>query len=172
MMKQLKTRLATVDDLDQILNLIKLTIAKLTEDKITIWDEVYPAQFIPEEISQNRLYVSFLDDVLISCFALNHQNRGSDKVMWPTQSDKAIYLDKFCVHPLYQNKGFGRKVIDSALQISDELGFEVLRLFVVDFNTPALNFYDKLHFSKANGLFYDQIEERHLTEIGYEKHIN
>lgn len=170
-MNDFSVRLATGNDLDKILDLIRGTIDKLTIDGISIWDEVYPLQFMLEEINHNRLYVASLDDILISCFALNQKNRGSEKIVWPTKTDKAIYLDKFCVHPLYQDKGIGRKVIDYALKISNELGAKVLRLFVVNFNTPALNFYDRLEFVRANGLFHDQIEERHLIEIGFEKHI-
>lgn len=171
MKSSIAVRRAVTDDLPQIIDLIKRVIIKLNEDRIFIWDDFYPANFIEEEILQQRLYVVSLEENIFSCFALNPVNRGSEKVKWPHVHSKALYLDKFCVDPKYQRQGMGQKIIQEALKISGELGYTSLRLFVVDFNTPALEFYENCEFVRAEGLFFDKIEERTLTEIGFEKNI-
>lgn len=56
-----------------------------------------------------------------------------------------------------------------ALDMTKQLGYETLRLYVVDFNLPSLKFYEQLDFIKAKGVFIDQVDGRILKEIGFEK---
>lgn len=55
------------------------------------------------------------------------------------------------------------------LDMTKQLGYETLRLYVVDFNLPSLKFYEQLDFIKAKGVFIDQVDVRILKEIGFEK---
>ena len=78
-------------------------------------------------------------------------------------------MDKFCVKVSHQQKGLGEKTVAMALDMTKQLGYETLRLYVVDFNLPSLKFYEQLDFIKAKGVFIDQVDGRILKEIGFEK---
>lgn len=165
---KLITRLANMADLSEIKSMIVDVVKKLNKTNVPIWNEVYPNDFLEAEIESKRLYVVEFRETILGCFALNPVNRGSEGVNWK-HSGKAVYLDKFAVRADYQQFGLGQKIIEAALNISSDLGYDFLRLFVVDYNTPALNFYRKLGFSEAEGIFEDQLLDRTLSEFGFER---
>lgn len=56
-----------------------------------------------------------------------------------------------------------------AKKVAKDLKAEYLRLFVVDINKPAINFYEKNGFVKASGVYYEVFDDGfELCEIGYE----
>lgn len=60
-------------------------------------------------------------------------------------------------------------MITKAREVARILGFEYLRLFVVDINIPAIQLYEKNGLTKAEG-FYDEVFDDGfvLHEYGYE----
>lgn len=63
-------------------------------------------------------------------------------------------------------------MLNKATELSKGMNVEYLRLFVVDENYPAINLYKKVGFEKADGIYYQVIDEDIvLHEFGFEKKI-
>lgn len=162
-------RLATIQDLSQIKHIYRQIVRKMNEDKIQIWDDIYPCEFFEDDIKNKQLYLMLEDTVIVSAFVLCNSNSGQNAVEWNDTSGKALYLDRLGVNVNYLRKGVGGSMLAKAKEITKSLGVEYLRLFVVDINIPAIRLYSRNGFTRVNGLYKEVIDkECILYEYGYE----
>jgi ribosomal protein S18 acetylase RimI-like enzyme len=60
-------------------------------------------------------------------------------------------------------------MLEKAKQVVSNLGAKYLRLFVVDINKPAINFYQKKGFKRVDGRYIEVFGDGFkLREYGYE----
>lgn len=165
-------RIADMNDLYQLKMVYSDIVNHMYENNIKIWDEVYPTAYFNEDIKNQRLYVLEDHDTILSAFALSDRHSGENHIKWPGKGCKALYLDRLGVHINYTGMGIGSIALEKAAELAKSKGASCLRLFVVDFNKPAINLYEKNGFKKADGV-YDEIIEEGLVfhELGYEKCI-
>lgn len=97
-------RLAIEKDLGQLKDVYEKVIKEMNETNIQIWDNIYPCQFIEDDIKSKRLYIMLNDEEIISSFALCDTNAGEDSIKWKSTSAKALYLDRFAVNIKYSKK--------------------------------------------------------------------
>ena len=166
---KMKLRLANKDDLEEIKDMYREIVKNMNENNIQIWDDIYPCEFFENDIKNNRMYVFIENNEIISAFVLCTSHEGAKEVQWHKNWGKSIYLDKLGVNVKYGDKGIGTLTIEKAKQVAKSKGFDYLRLFVVDTNRPAINFYIKNGFIKAYGVYYEVVDdELVLHEYGYE----
>ena len=122
-----------------------------------------------DDIKKGEFYMLTDNDTLISAFSLNMQHPGEGAVTWIPGCSRAAYFGKFGVNIDYGRKGIGTMMLERAKETARSLGADRLRLFVIDYNTPAVALYEKSGFRRAEGAFFDVIdEELTLRELGYE----
>lgn len=162
-------RMADMNDLPQIKLMYSDIVNHMSNSNLQIWDDVYPCEFLGNDIEHNRLYVLLENSVIVSAFALCTSHAGADSVNWQNKRAKALYIDRLGVNINYLRKGIGGAALKSAISLAKEMNAEYLRLFVVDINQPAINLYLNHGFKKASG-FYDEIIDDELTlrELGFE----
>lgn len=162
-------RLACIQDLPQLKAMYRDIIQEMNDNRIQIWDEIYPCNLFDEDIKNKRLYVFVENDNLISAFALCDTNSGAQKVNWQDNRSKALYLDRLGVNVSYKRMGIGSRMLEKAKETAKKAGAEYLRLFVVDINKPAIHLYTKNGFTMADGV-YDEFIDDDLTlhEYGFE----
>ncbi len=69
---------------------------------------------------------------------------------WVTHDFRRAYIHHMAVHPDYQNRGYGRKILTRALEYSQELGLQSkLEVHKTNINAQAL--YQKLGFKLLDG---------------------
>jgi len=165
----MKLRLAQMDDLPQLKAVYGNIIEQMNRNNIQIWDDVYPYEFFQKDIENNRLYILVENGEIISAFALCDSNAGANCVQWKKKHASALYIDRLGVNVNYLKKGIGSKTLNLAIAVAREKGAKYLRLFVVDINEPAIKFYIKNGFEKAEGI-YDEIidDDLFLREFGFE----
>lgn len=165
-------RLAVTYDLPQLKIVFEQIVAEMNNENGQIWDEIYPCEFFANDIKNNRLYVLEENDEIISAFALWDADDAASHVKWENERAKVTYFGRFGVNVGYQRKGIGKIMLDKAISIAKSEGSEYLRLFVVDKNLPAINFYAKNGFKKASG-YYDEIFDDGfaIREFGFEIEI-
>lgn len=162
-------RLATAEDLPQLISVFTEIVKNMNDIGIDIWDEVYPCEFFAEDIKNRALYLLTEKNIIVSAFALCADNLGENAVEWQESSAKALYLDRFGVNVNYAKRGIGSLMLEKAKKTAKKLGADYLRLFVVDINTPAINLYIKCGFKRAVGVFDEVIDEAlTLHEYGFE----
>lgn len=162
-------RLAKKADLPELKSMYKKLIDNMNKNGIEIWDDIYPCEFLAEDIEENRLYVSVNEDEIVSAFALCNTNSGAEYVEWEDKRASALYLDRLAVNVDYLRKGIAGATLHNAILLAKESGAEYLRLFAVDTNIPAIKLYEKNGFIRAGGV-YDEVidEDLILREFGYE----
>lgn len=162
-------RLADVGDLEKVKTFYKDIVLSMNKQDIKIWDEVYPCEFLEEDIIKGQVYVLFDKGVVVSAFALSRTNAGQTSVEWEKICSKVFYLEKLGVKKLYSRKGIGSLMLNKAKDISKVLGAEYLRLFVADINGPAISLYEKNAFNKVSGIYEEKFDDGFiLNEFGYE----
>ena len=63
--------------------------------------------------------------------------------------DPVLIVHRLAVHPMFQNQGVGKKMMDFAIEYARTNNYPVIRLDVFEGNTSANKLYNKLGFSKA-----------------------
>lgn len=162
-------RLAKTGDLPQLKTMYQQIVEHMNKNGIQIWDEIYPCEFLGEDIENKRLYVLEKRGEIVSAFALCDSNAGAEAVVWEDENADALYIDRLGVRVSAMGTGIGSVALDKAIVLAKERGAKYLRLFVVDRNKPAINLYRKKEFKQAGGC-YDEVidEELTLREYGFE----
>lgn len=166
----MKFRSAALHDLPQLKAMYRDIVLEMERRQIRIWDDIYPCEFLEEDIHSDRLYVLADGDVIVSAFALCGSNEGAQAVSWIDGAAKAKYIDRLGVRATCSGKGIGGLMLAKAMETAKAQGAEYLRLFVVDSNLPAIRLYEKHGFCRAGGVYHEVIDEDlTLHEFGYEK---
>lgn len=66
-------------------------------------------------------------------------------IKYSTWKGKGVYLDDIVVTESFRKQGIGAKLLHAVIQHSAELGANQLHWQVLDWNTPAIEFYKKYH---------------------------
>ena len=162
-------RLATTQDLPQILEMYGELVQRMQQQTAPIWDEVYPCCCLPDDIQFDRLYVLLENSRILSAFALCDAEAGADHVSWPNSDGRALYLTRLGVRTGKERSGIGSLMLEHAKAVAKAAGFDSLRLFVADQNLPAIRLYQKYGWNQASGIYRKQTDSNTvLCEYGFE----
>ena len=162
-------RLANKQDLPPLKTMYRQIVNHMNDQGIPIWDDIYPSEFLAEDIERQRLYVLLENGEIVSAFALCDANAGEGAVQWKENGAKALYIDRLGVDVRYAKRGIGSRMLAKAAELAKAFGVAYLRLFVVDSNEPAIRLYEKIGFAKAVGIYEEAFDDGFtLREYGYE----
>lgn len=65
-------------------------------------------------------------------------------IKYSTWKGKGLYLDDLIVSEKYRRKGIGKKLFDAFIQQAQAIGARQVHWQVLDWNTPAIDFYKKI----------------------------
>ncbi len=165
-------RFAVMRDLPQLKEMYGRIVKNMEERGIQIWDDIYPSEFLAEDIEKKRLYILTYDGEIASAFALCDTNAGETAVQWKENGAKAVYIDRLGVDVRYAKRGIGSSMLAKAGELAKGFGAAYLRLFVVDSNEPAIRLYEKNGFTKAAGVYEEAFDDGFvLREYGYEINV-
>ncbi len=166
---EMEFRLATLADLNSIKSMYIEIVEKMLNDGLEIWDDIYPIDFIKDDIVNSRFYIMTEGLDIISGVAISKMHGGENSVNWQNPKSSAMYVDRLGVNIKHLNKGVASKTIENIIKIAKHRDVEYLRLFVVDKNTPAINLYEKNKFMKVDGIYNELIDdELTLKQYAYE----
>ena len=166
-------RKAQQNDLPQLRRVYKDIVESMKANGVYLWNDFYPYEAFPGDIEAERLWLLCDGDVIAAAFALE-QLPDSGDVKWQSPHAPAMTLMRLGVSPAYQHGGIGRECIEHSREIARQSGCEYLRLFVVDINTPAEQFYIKCGFTRGEGKHIELIPDlcpQGLIEFGYEMRV-
>lgn len=164
----LKYRKATLDDLEEIWNIVGNSIDVMEENNIFQWDNLYPLkEDFQKDIVKNQLYLGLANDQIAVLYVLNQEcDKEYENGDWKFKEEEFYIVHRLCVNPDFQNRGIARHTL---LHIEKQLkskGIYVIRLDVFQNNPYAIRLYDSLGYSKAGyadwrkGRFY--LMEKHF----------
>ena len=136
-------RLGTKNDLDDICLLISQAIARMEEQGIYQWDDIYPArEDFKEDIKKNTLYLAYIDDSLAALYVISGEcDDQYDNAEWRYDEKSAYILHRFRVSPDFQNKGIGKAVLMHVEEQIKNMGYESVRLDTFTENPFAQKLY-------------------------------
>jgi len=155
-------RKATPSDYTNIIQIYKSAILHLDEIGIHQWDEAYPSiDLLKEDIQAQQMYIGLIDNTIACAFTLN-PNYEEEYTLgnWQYPSLPFLVLHRFCVDPIFQNKGIGAQAMKFMEDTLKAENFQSFRLDAFSKNPFSLRLYEKFGFAKvgevhfSKGLFY------------------
>jgi GNAT superfamily N-acetyltransferase len=142
-------RIATANDCPALLELIhELALYEKAPEEVTVTLE----EFIAAGFGEKPVWKAFVAETAdqIIGFALYY-------VRYSTWKGCRLYLEDFIVTEAYRGKGVGKLLFETVMQEAKEKGFNGMSWQVLDWNEPAINFYNKyeaaLEFDWLNASF-------------------
>ena len=112
--------------------------------------DIYPApDFLIDSIQNDELYIGIANNTIVSCMVLNREcNDGYKKVKWAVDVEDtgAIMIHALGVRPKFSGHGIAKDMVRKAFDIARRHNISVLRLDVLQGNTPAVKAYRKMGF--------------------------
>jgi ribosomal protein S18 acetylase RimI-like enzyme len=99
-------------------------------------------------------FMQYYSEKRFECIVATFQGKIAGMVLfyeaYSTWKGKYIYLDDFVVKQEMRGKGIGKILFDHLVQTTKEREAALLKWHVLDWNEPAIRFYDKYptHYSK------------------------
>lgn len=117
-------------------------------DLIGFIDKCFNEDVIRQELEdpEDFYYIAFADGFPAGYMRLKEDNRD-----YPLEKKyKALQLKRLYVTKEYQGKKIGAALMNAAIQLAGENGYEILWLGVWEGNDKARSFYDKWGFEDPN----------------------
>jgi ribosomal protein S18 acetylase RimI-like enzyme len=132
---EIHIRKALPDDIPGILRLIReLARYEKAEDQVVLSEEKLKAD-------------GFRDRPAYHCFVAISANELTGFCLcwyrYSTWRGKLLYVEDLFVKEDFRRKGIGKKLLDEAIELAKGQGISHLHLQVLDWNTPAIDFYRK-----------------------------
>ena len=115
------------------------------------WNRFYPHhENILEAIREKNLYVYKDLGITQGIIVLDqHQAVEYQNIDWEDDSGRILVVHNLAVHPVFQQRGIGKKLMEFAVDLARKEGYESLRLDVFRDHTSAGRLYREMGFREA-----------------------
>ncbi|MBE9583126.1 GNAT family N-acetyltransferase [Mucilaginibacter sp. JRF] len=153
----LHLRVAIKADCRRILELVnELALYERAPQEVTITlDELEEAGFGAKPVW--KAFVAEIDGLIVG-FALYY-------VRFSTWKGCRLYLEDFYVTETMRGRGLGKILFDRIVQEAQELGFNGMSWQVLDWNEPAINFYNKYNAAIEAGWLNASLSKEQLLNF-------
>lgn len=138
-------------DLPALLDLTRLCIARMREQGIDQWDDLYPDETIlARDVAAGTVHLLRDADTVIGCVAVDTtlDPLWSD-MDWSRPDAGASAVHRLMVHPDRQGQGLARRLMSRAEAIARERGSHSVRLDAFLANPAALHLYESLGYRRT-----------------------
>ena len=165
-------RKALISDLETVKSLTEACAKKMINDGIFQWNDHYPSKEIfRKDIEEDSLYVWDDKNQIKGCIMFSpEKDEVYNSTKWLTQDNKNIYVHRLAVHPKFQKKGIGNKLMNFAESIAKKLNFISIRLDTFSQNKSNNKFYESRGYQKLGDVFFRKQSE--FPFHCYEKILN
>lgn len=140
---EISYRVANIDDLDDIFQLVENAVKQMERDNIHQWDSIYPTkEDFSNDIRKNELYIGIINEKIVVVYAINKEcDEQYKNGEWQYIGDKFNIIHRLCVSPDFQKKGIAHTTLSHIEVELVSLGTKAIRLDVFCDNPYALKLY-------------------------------
>jgi ribosomal protein S18 acetylase RimI-like enzyme len=157
----LKIRPARLNDLPNVMELVRSCVRYMESEGIDQWDEFYPDEATCSgDIERHELFLLERDSRISGIITLNEfQEPAYREVSWH-YSGKALVVHRLAVDPSCQGQGIARELMQFACESARQQRYATIRLDAFAGNPRAVAMYKRLGYRRAGsvlfrkGLFY------------------
>ena len=148
---EISYRTASIDDLDDISQLVDNAIKQMERDNIHQWDSVYPTkEDFRNDIGKKELYIGIINEKIVAVYALNKEcDEQYKNGEWKYIGDNFSVIHRLCVAPDFQNKGIAQKTLLHIELELKSLGVQAIRLDVFCKNPYAMKLYSNSDYHRV-----------------------
>lgn len=132
-----------------IIDLKKICIDAYSKNFYNHWNDGGLEWYLEKEFSLERLNSDMANENITYYFILNELKPvGFIKIKDHISSSivNTVELEKIYILPKYKGMGIGKLALKDIMKKTQERGIKELFLYVIDTNTKAISFYEKLGF--------------------------
>lgn len=169
--KKMNIEFAQKNDVTAVFQILSRCKDNLIKQGIFQWNDQYPdLEHVKNDIKTNSLYKLTHNGQLLGVISFNDfQELEYKTVNWQIKNKPIAVIHRLAVDPLFQGKGYAKKLLAFSQELIEESGFKAIRLDAYSGNKVLLGFYQKLGYKKAGEIFFPNID---LPFICMEKEIN
>ena len=86
-------------------------------------------------------------------------------IRYSTWKGKFLFLEDFVIKQEYRRKGIGAKLFEETIKISKELKTNGMIWQVLDWNTPAINFYKRYNATISSSWLNGKLTKKQINKI-------
>jgi len=154
---KMKIRKGVKSDLPFVLKLIK----ELADYENALNEVTITLEQLEKDGFENNRYYSFL-------IAENDQEIIGLSFYWirySTWKGKFLFLEDFVIKQKYRRSGVGSKLFKETIKICDKLQCNGMSWQVLNWNTPAIDFYKKYNADISNSWLNGKLTKKQIKEI-------
>ena len=148
-------RKAKISDLNNIMQIIDLTVADMKLENNTQQDETYPREndFLGD-IEKGTLYVEEADGELKGFICIDfNQTKEYDDINWSSDKD-AMVIHRMAVNPACRRQGIGQKLIKFADELATENKVNYIKTDTYSINTKMDALFRKCGLIKVGEMYF------------------
>lgn len=156
-MSKVNIRVAVKADCERLLELInELALYERAPEEVT----VSLAEFEEAGFGKNPVWKAFVAELdgTIQGFALYY-------IRYSTWKGCRLYLEDFLVTESLRGKGIGKILFETIIQEANDLGFNGMTWQVLDWNEPALSFYQKYEAQIESGWLNGSLSKEQINNF-------
>jgi GNAT superfamily N-acetyltransferase len=161
---------AVPQDLVEVLYLLKVCVNDMNEKGQKHWNNAYPGTEIMTKAIENKTLYLYKDlGITKGLIVLSHVEPEEYKdIDWPCREDKVLFLRFLTVHPLWQDAGIEKKLVEFAETFAKENKFSTIRVDIYSGVNGAEKLCVDMGFSQA-GKFHSKFQQ--TPYFAYEKSL-
>ena len=86
-------------------------------------------------------------------------------IRYSTWKGKFLFLEDFIIKEKYRRNGIGAELFEATIKISKQLNLNGMIWQVLDWNTPAINFYKKYNANISSAWLNGKLTKNQINEI-------
>jgi ribosomal protein S18 acetylase RimI-like enzyme len=154
-------RRAKFSEIEEIVTITQACGAKMASEGILQWHDFYPSKDIFEkDIEREELFILLIEDKIVGCMVISSEKDSVyNDIEWLAEDGRNFYIHRLAVHPVFQKKGYAKKLMDFAEAFAVQKNADSIRLDTFSQNLRNQKFYESRGYIRLGNVFFPQQSE-------------